>query len=235
MEGRGDFMKKPLKKGLKKPTRKPSKKITQMQLKKPSKKLEKKVSKERSLKVLKKPLKKISIKSAKKAPQKRTVKPSLMPISVLPAKTRKKPLWVPSAETVKNANMTRFIQFVNQAYGKKIKSYRDLYQWSINSIPYFWEAIWNFCEIRASRKYDQVVEDLNQFPGTKWFPGAKLNFAENLLRYRDDQPAFIFRGENQKIAKMTYQELYHTVARLATSLRNLGIAPGDRVLDICQT
>ncbi len=223
-------MKKPLKKGPKKPTKKPSKKLTQKQLKKPSKKLKEKVFQGRSSKLLKKPLKKITVKPAKKPPKKAPVKPSVMPISVFPAKTHKKPLWVPSADTVKNANMTRFIQFVNQTYGEKFNSYRDLYQWSINSIPDFWEAIWNFCEIKASRKYDRVVEDLKQFPGTKWFVGAKLNFAENLLRYRDDQLAFIFRGENQKIGKMTYRELYHTVARLATSLRRMGIAPGDRVV-----
>src|SRR4030043_828066 len=89
--------------------------------------------------------------------------------------------------------------------------------------------MWEFAEVKASRKWDQVAEDLKKFPGTKWFPGAKLNFAENLLRYRDDRLAFIFRGETQKSAKMTYAELYSTVARLAASLRKLGIQPGDRV------
>ena len=74
-----------------------------------------------------------------------------------------------------------------------------------------------------------MVDDLKKFPGAKWFPGAKLNFAENLLRYRDDRLAFIFRGETQKSAKMTYRELYTTVARLAKSLREIGIQPGDRV------
>ncbi len=79
------------------------------------------------------------------------------------------------------------------------------------------------------KKYDKVIEDLNKFPGAKWFPGAKLNFAENLLRYRDDRVAFIFKGETQKSARMTYAELYTTVARLAKSLRELGVGPGDRV------
>ncbi len=71
-------------------------------------------------------------------------------------------------------------------------------------IPDFWAALWEFAGIRASKGYDRVIEDLNQFPGAKWFPGAKLNFAENLLRYRDDRVAFIFRGETQKSARMTY-------------------------------
>jgi len=141
----------------------------------------------------------------------------------------KEPLWKPSEDRIKNANMTRFIEFVNQKYGKKFKSYDELYQWSINCIPDFWAAFWDFAEIKASKKYDQVVDDLKKFPGAKWFVGAKLNFAENLLRYRDNRLAFVFRGETQKTAKMTYAELYSTVARLAASLREIGIRPGDRV------
>jgi acetoacetyl-CoA synthetase len=136
---------------------------------------------------------------------------------------------VPSEDKVKNANMTRFIQFVNKKYGKQFKTFDDLFQWSVDSIPDFWAAVWDFTEIKASKKYDQVVDDLKKFPGAKWFAGAKLNFAENLLRYRDDRLAFIFRGETQKSARMTYAELYSTVARLAASLRELGIQPGDRV------
>jgi acetoacetyl-CoA synthetase len=130
---------------------------------------------------------------------------------------------------MKNANMTRFIAFVNQKHNKIFKSYGDLYQWSIDSIPDFWAALWEFAGIKASRSYDKVVDDLSKFPGAKWFPGARLNFAENLLRHRDDRLAFIFRGETQKSAKMTYAELYQTVARLAKSLREIGIVPGDRV------
>ncbi len=141
----------------------------------------------------------------------------------------KTPLWKPTETRIKNANMTQFITFVNQKYGKGFKSYADLYQWSIDSIPDFWAAMWEFAGIKASRNYDRVIEDLKQFPGAKWFPGARLNFAENLLRHRDDRLAFIFRGETEKSAKMTYAELYRTVARLAKSLREIGVVPGDRV------
>jgi acetoacetyl-CoA synthetase len=141
----------------------------------------------------------------------------------------KVPLWTPPNERVKSANMTRFIGLVNQKYGRDFKSYEDLYQWSIEDIPDFWAALWEFAGIRASKKWEEVVDDLTKFPGARWFVGAKLNFAENLLRYRDDRTAFIFRGETQKSAKMTYRELYATVARLAKSLREIGIGPGDRV------
>ena len=105
-----------------------------------------------------------------------------------------------------------------------------MYQWSIEDIPNFWARLWEFVDVKASRGYTQVVEDLSKFPGAKWFSGARLNFAENLLRYRDDRLAFIFRGETQKYSRMTYRDLYTTVARLAKSLREMGVKPGDRVV-----
>jgi len=138
-------------------------------------------------------------------------------------------LWQPSEKRIKQANMTKFIGFVNKKYGLKINSYAQLYNWSIKNIPDFWAAMWEFGGIKASRRYDKVVDDLGKFPGARWFIGAKLNFAENLLKYRDDYVAFIFKGENQKSARMTYTEVYNTVARLAKSLREIGVAPGDRV------
>lgn len=141
----------------------------------------------------------------------------------------KEPLWKPSEERIRDANMTRFMKFVNRQYGKDFNSYSELYQWSINSIEDFWAAVWEFVGIKASKKYDRVVDDLNKFPGAKWFPGARLNFAENLLRYRDDHTAFVFKGETQKSGRMTYAELYVTVARLAKSLRETGVTAGDRV------
>jgi len=178
---------------------------------------------------MKKTSKKISKKLSKKASKKPLEETSKKLLKKPPIKVSKKPLWTPSEAQVKKANMTRFIQFVNRKYGKNFKSYDDLYQWSIDRIPDFWAALWDFVGIKASKRYDQIVDDLNKFPGAKWFIGAKLNFAENLLRYRDDRLAFIFRGETQKSATMTYAELHSTVARLATSLREIGIRPGDRV------
>ena len=139
-------------------------------------------------------------------------------------------LWKPSEELIRKANITRFIEFVNKKYGLKIDSYAQLYNWSVENIPDFWAAMWEFGEVIASRGYDKVVDDLSKFPGAKWFVGARLNFAENLLRYRDNHTAFIFRGENRKSARMTYAELYAQVGRLANSLRKMGIRPGDRVV-----
>ena len=139
-------------------------------------------------------------------------------------------LWEPSAERKNKANITRFIDIINRKYGQNIHSYAQLWQWSVENIPDFWMTMWDFAGIKASHGYDEVVDDLHHFPGAKWFSGARLNFAENLLRYHDDNLAFIFRGETQKSATMTYAELYDAVARVAKSLRAMGIAPGDRIV-----
>jgi len=141
----------------------------------------------------------------------------------------RKPLWIPSEEWKNQANITRFISFVNKKHGLKVSTYGDLHKWSVEKIPDFWAAVWDFVEMKASRRYDKVVDDLSKYPGARWFPGARLNFAENLLRHRDDRLAFVFRGEDRKSATMTYAGLYDAVARLAKALRESGISPGDRV------
>lgn len=142
----------------------------------------------------------------------------------------KTPLWVPSEERKNQANITLFIKNVNAQHNLSISAYPDLYQWSVENISDFWAAVWDFAGIKASKRYDQVIEDLRTFPGASWFPGARLNFAENLLRHRDDQAAFIFRGETHTSKHMTYAELYDGVARLAHALRQQGVGVGDRVV-----
>ena len=93
----------------------------------------------------------------------------------------KTPLWIPSEERRQQANITRFIEQVNARHGLSLASYSELYQWSVENIPQFWAEVWDFAEIKYSQRYDLVVDDLTKFPGAKWFPGARLNFAENLL------------------------------------------------------
>ncbi|MBE0478682.1 acetoacetate--CoA ligase [Candidatus Aerophobetes bacterium] len=139
-------------------------------------------------------------------------------------------LWQPSAEQKKDANITKFMHFVNKRSGQNFHSYKELYEWSINNIPDFWASMWDFAEIKASRSYETVVDDVSKMPGAKWFIGAKLNFAENLLRYQDNHTAFIFKGETQKSVRMSYAQLYQAVANLAKSLRESGVVAGDRVV-----
>ncbi len=142
----------------------------------------------------------------------------------------KLPLWEPSEERKKNANMTRFMVLVNERYGTRFTSYNELYDWSISNLTNFWALAWEFCEIKASKAYDTVITPAQHMMDTKWFQGARLNFAQNLLRYRDNQTALIFKGEAQESVRMTYVELYAQVACLAKSLRELGVKAGDRVV-----
>jgi len=140
-----------------------------------------------------------------------------------------KMLWQPTEERVSQTNMVRFISFVNDRHQLNLANYDELYQWSISEIPDFWSAMWDFAEIKTSKSFDQVIDDLESMPGCNWFQEAQMNFAENLLRYRDDQTAIVFHGEASVTIRMTYAELYDEVSRIAASLKDMGIKPGDRV------
>ncbi len=139
-------------------------------------------------------------------------------------------LWKPTQEQIQSSNMYRFMNFVNEKYNQKFDDYAPLYEWSVERIPDFWAAMWEFADIIASKPYTAVIDDVSKMPGAKWFEGARLNFAENLLRYRDDRVALIFKGEGQATTRMTYAELYAEVARVARALKHCGVAAGDRVV-----
>lgn len=141
----------------------------------------------------------------------------------------RKPLWTPSKEQVKHANVTHFIKLINKKHDLELNSYSELHRWSVENIPEFWAAMWEFGKIKASQTYKTVVDDLNKFPGAKWFTGARLNFAENLLSHRDEHLAFKFKGEQHESSQLTYAELCDSVARLAKPLQELGVTAGDRV------
>src|SRR5690554_2192272 len=129
------------------------------------------------------------------------------------------PLWSPSEERRQKANMTAFINYVNKKYGRNFEDYAALYDWSINFSADFWDSMWDFGEVKFSRQYDKLVVDQQDMLASRWFPGAMLNFAENLLRYRDDRIALIFKGEGREPVRITYAQLYDQVASLACSLK----------------
>jgi acetoacetyl-CoA synthetase len=139
------------------------------------------------------------------------------------------PLWTPSRERIETTNMYRFMQWVNHRYTRNFNSYPALYQWSIDHSADFWAAWWEYARIIASQSYDRVVDDIHKMPGAKWFSGARLNFARNLLRYRDDQAALVFYGEERVRRRLTYAQLYDQVAQVAGALRAVGVIKGDRV------
>ncbi|MEE9557462.1 MAG: acetoacetate--CoA ligase, partial [Candidatus Adiutricales bacterium] len=100
----------------------------------------------------------------------------------------------------------------------------------IENISDFWESMWEFAGVKASKEFDQVVDDLTRLPGAQWFSGARLNFSENLLRFRDDTTALIFKGEGQDTVRITYGQLYEQVAAVAEGLKEAGVKTGDRVV-----
>ena len=124
--------------------------------------------------------------------------------------------------------MTRFIEQVNQKQGKSIAGYASLYQWSIDEKENFWAEIWDFCAVIGDPG-NRVLIDGDQIEKARWFPDARLNFAENLLRKKNGDIAIYFRAEDQVEYSLTYRELYEQVASLADWLKGKGLQPGDRV------
>ena len=138
------------------------------------------------------------------------------------------PLWAPSRERVADANLTRFMRDVGEKYGAPVADYASLYQFSIDRPSDFWRAVWDFTRIIGERG-DRVLEHPERMPGARFFPDARLNFAENLLRRRDSQPAIIYRDESGRHRTLTWSELYAGVVSFAGALLNAGVEPGDRV------
>ena len=138
-------------------------------------------------------------------------------------------LWQPSPERARGTQLHRFLESVRERRAPGIEDYEGLYRWSIEKPAEFWSAVWDFCAVVHSRSYEEVVDDPTRMPGARWFKGARLSFAENLLRYRDENLALIFAGEGQPAIHMTYAELYRQVARLSRALRGVGVGVGDRV------
>ena len=111
--------------------------------------------------------------------------------------------------------------------GVSLSTYDDLYRYSIERTDEFWTHVWTFCGIRGAMG-DRIVDDLDKMPGARFFPAARLNFAENLLRRRDSGPAIIFSGEGRR-RMMSHGALYADVGRFAAALRAVGVCSGDRV------
>lgn len=138
-------------------------------------------------------------------------------------------LWQPSPERLGRANLSRFIKTIAGELDQSVHDYPSLYEFSIRQPEKFWTAIWDFCGIRASGDREPVLVDGDKMPGATWFPNVRVNFAENLLRHRDDRLAIVFRGESGVSREWTYAQLYDEVSRLAQALSQQGVRPGDRV------
>jgi acetoacetyl-CoA synthase len=139
------------------------------------------------------------------------------------------PLWIPSRERIEQANVTAFMKQVNAQGDACVSDYPTLYRWSIEQPERFWCALWSFSEVIAETQGGPVLTNGDKMPGARWFPQARLNFAENLLRRRDETAALIFWGEDKVRRSLTYRALFEQVSRLSQALRAAGIQAGDRV------
>ncbi|MBL8470310.1 MAG: acetoacetate--CoA ligase [Rhodocyclaceae bacterium] len=138
------------------------------------------------------------------------------------------PMWSPSAERIGTATVTRFAAVAAQRWGQQLPDWHALWRWSVDQPEQFWISVWEFCDVVGERGALGLV-DGERMPGARWFPDARLNFAENLLRVRDAAPAVVFWGENKVRRSLTRAELYVEVARFAAALRAAGVGQGDRV------
>jgi acetoacetyl-CoA synthetase len=139
------------------------------------------------------------------------------------------PLWTPTAERIAATRMTAFRQFINQRHALELADYLALHAWSLSERAAFWQAIADFFEIRFHSPASTVLLEGPAMPSAHWFSGATLNFAEHLLRRRDDQPALIAIGEHGGREQLSYAELAAHVAGLQQTLKALGVGLGDRV------
>jgi acetoacetyl-CoA synthetase len=135
------------------------------------------------------------------------------------------PIWRPSPERAAATALARFAQ----AQGHDPSDYAGLHRWSTQEPEAFWRALWDFCDVRASRQGEVALRDGDRMPGAHWFPEARLNFAENLLRRRDASPAIVARSESGGRRVLSHAELRDEVSRLAGALRDAGVVAGDRV------
>jgi acetoacetyl-CoA synthetase len=139
------------------------------------------------------------------------------------------PLWQPLPEDVARAPMTDFMRFVERHRGVATGDYPSLHRWSVDHREAFWLSVWDYCGVIAEQRGERAVVNGTRMPGARWFPDARLNFAENLLRRNDDSAAIVFRGEDRVASSLSWAGLHHEVSRFQQGLAALGIAPGDRV------
>ncbi|MCP5415570.1 MAG: acetoacetate--CoA ligase [Chromatiaceae bacterium] len=138
------------------------------------------------------------------------------------------PLWCPSEQQIADANMTRFIQLVSRATGREFADYQELWRWSIDDIERFWSLLWDYAGLLGEKGSDVLV-DGDSMPGAGWFPGARLNYAQHLLRRRDARDALVFWGEERVRRRISHTQLYDAVSSCRQALQAAGVRRGDRV------
>jgi len=148
-------------------------------------------------------------------------------------RAQEQPLWTPSERMREDSELARFMRWASERHGRAFDSYEEMWRWSVQELEEFWADIWEFCGVRASKPYERVLAS-HEMPGARWFAGAELNYAENLLAGpggRDlDAVAVLHTSELRPLREITWGELSACVAEAAGGLRALGVERGDRVV-----
>ena len=140
------------------------------------------------------------------------------------------PLWTPTPEQIETAKITELRRAVSAQWQGDLLDSTALWRFSVDEREKFWRTIIDFCDLKSETWGEQDSVDVDKLPGAKWFPDARFNFAENLLKRRDDGEALVFWGEDKVRRRMTFAELYDAVSQLAQALHTEGVEPGDRVV-----
>ncbi|HLL80949.1 MAG TPA: acetoacetate--CoA ligase, partial [Ktedonobacteraceae bacterium] len=139
-------------------------------------------------------------------------------------------LWEPSEEAKQRSNLRRFMQWLEREKGLHFETPDELWLWSVEKLEDFWAAIWDYFQIQSSKPYQAVLVE-RKMPGAQWFPGAELNYTQHVFRnMTNERPALIFQSETQPMMEVSWEDLYRQVARVAATLRSLGVQRGDRVV-----
>ena len=129
------------------------------------------------------------------------------------------PLWRPAPQRVERANVTGFIRALNQAYKLDLRDYPQLWRWSVDHLEEFWDAVWQYCGVISGPRGRRVLVQGDMMPGARFFPDARINFAENLLRGKAEGDAIVFWGEDKVKRRLTHRELREAVSRMQQALK----------------
>ncbi|MDR2766301.1 MAG: acetoacetate--CoA ligase [Holosporaceae bacterium] len=138
-------------------------------------------------------------------------------------------LWTPSSDRIKDSNANAFMKLVSSRCGFAGTTFRDLWKWSVDNSYDFWDAVWDFSDVIGEKGSGRISNGALKFWEHRYFPDAKLNFTENLLKRKDDSPALIFWGEEQVKKTLSWKDFYDSVAKTAAALKRLGVKTGDIV------
>ena len=139
------------------------------------------------------------------------------------------PLWTPSPERIEQTNVTSLINKINADWEVSLTNSEHLHQFSVTEMEKFWRSLIEYAELNGETWTGPELVDRNKLPGAKWFPEARFNYAENILKRRDDADAFVFWGENKVKRRMSFKTLYDQVSSISQALKGMGVGPGDKV------